>query len=121
MAKNNVNSGETITAAATDPTTPASGDPVRVGEIPGVAITDESAGGNTSGETTIAIRGVFDLSVKAIDGSGNSAVALGDRLYYVDADTPKLSKKATGHLFGKALGTVTSSNTGTIPVLLIQA
>jgi predicted RecA/RadA family phage recombinase len=121
MAKNFVQDGKTINAAASHPATPASGDPVRVGTIPGVAITAESEGGNASGETTIQTEGVFNLSVKGIDGSGDSAVAAGDKIYYVDADTPVLSKKDSGYLFGKALGTVGSGSTATIAVLLIQA
>jgi predicted RecA/RadA family phage recombinase len=121
MAKNYVQPGDSINAAASDPATPASGDPVRVGEIAGVAITAEGAGDNATGETTIATKGVFNLSVKGVDAGGNSAVAVGDKLYYVDADTPKLSKKVAGHLFGKALGIVNSGATATIPVLLIQA
>ena len=96
----------------TDPTTPASGDPVLCGQIPGVALAAE----DTAGVTTVAIDGVFNLSVKGVDGSGNSAVAAGDAIYYVTGDTPKLSKKATGVLFGYALGTVGSSSTATIPV-----
>jgi predicted RecA/RadA family phage recombinase len=121
MAQNFVQEGKTINAAATDPAAPASGDPVRVGEIAGVAVTAEGEGGNATGETTIATRGVFDLSVKGVDGVGDSAVAAGDKIYYVDADDPKLSKKDTGRLFGKALGAVTAGATATIPVLLIQA
>ncbi len=120
MAKNFVQEGKYINAAASDPATPASGDPVRVGEIAGVAVTKEGEGGNASADTTIATEGVFNLSVKGVNGSGNSAVAKGDKIYYVDADTPKLSKKTTGHLFGKALGAVESGATTTIPVMLIQ-
>lgn len=96
----------------THPTTPASGDPVRCGQTPGVALTTEG----TDGLTTVAEDGVFNLSVKGIDGSGNSAVADGDILYYVDADTPPLSKKTSGVRFGYAKGAVGSSSTGTIPV-----
>ena len=121
MAQNYVQPGKYINAAASDPAAPASGDPVRVGEIPGVAVTAEGEGGNATGETTIATEGVFSLSVKGVDGVGDSAVAKGDKIYYVDADTPKLSKKNTGHLFGKALGAVTAGATATIDVLLIQA
>jgi predicted RecA/RadA family phage recombinase len=121
MAQNYVQPGEYINAVASDPATPASGDPVRVGTIPGVAVTKEGEGGNASTETTIATRGVFNLSVKGVDGVGNSAVAKGDKLYYVDGDTPKLSKKTSGALFGKALGAVDSAATATIPVMLIQA
>jgi len=95
-----------------DPATPASGDPVLCGQIPGVALAAEDA----AGVTTVALNGAFDLSVKGIDGSGNSAVALGDNIYYVTGDTPKLSKKATGVFFGRALGTVSSSATATITV-----
>jgi predicted RecA/RadA family phage recombinase len=121
MAQNYVQPGKYINAAASHPAAPASGDPVRVGTIAGVAITAEGAGGNAAGETTIATEGVFNLAVKAVDGTGDSAVAPGDKIYYVDADTPVLSKKASGALFGKALGAVAEGETATIPVLLIQA
>ncbi len=121
MAKNFVQKGHTIVAAASDPAAPASGDPVLVGTIAGVALTREGEGGNASTDTTIATEGVFNLSVKGVDGGGNSAVAVGDRIYYVTGDTPKLSKKTSGVLFGKALGAVTLGQTATIPVLLIQA
>ena len=94
------------------PAVPASGDPVRTGQRPGVALTNEDA----NGQTTCAENGVFSLSVKGVDGSGNVAVADGDILYYVDADTPVLSKKATGVRFGYARGAVTSGGTATIPV-----
>ncbi|MEW6555084.1 MAG: DUF2190 family protein [Actinomycetota bacterium] len=92
----------------------SSGDPVAVGQITGVALIDTDADGNI----TLKRNGSADLSVKGIDGSGNSAVAVGDAIYYVEADTPKLSKKATGVLFGYALGTVGSGQTATIEVLL---
>ncbi len=121
MSQNFVQPGHKINAAATDPATPASGDPVIVGTIPGVAETAEAEGGNSAGETTIATEGVFNLSVKGVDGGGNSVVAVGDKIFYVIADTPKLSKKNTGVLFGKALGAVTSGATATIPVMLVQA
>lgn len=121
MAQNFVQPGKYINAAASHPAAPASGDPVRVGTIAGVAVTDEGAGGNAATETTIATEGVFNLSVKGVDGAGDSAVAPGDKIYYTDADTPVLNKKSTGYLFGKALGSVAGGATATIPVLLIQA
>lgn len=97
----------------TDPTTPASGDPVVEGQIPGVALAAEDA----NGDTTVALDGDFTLSVKGVDSSGNSAVASGDIIYYQTGDTPKLSKKATGGVrFGYARGTVGSSSTATIRV-----
>ena len=75
-------------------------------------------------KTSVTFRGVHLLSVKGVDGGGNSAVAVGDRLYYTDADTPPISKKATGRPVGFAVetetspGTVSSGATTTIPVLL---
>lgn len=113
MAKNRVyEDGRRLSLAATDPATPASGDPVVVGQMPGVALTDERSDGTTS----IDFGGVYSLAVRGVDGVGNSAVAVGDILYYVAADTPKLSKKNTGVRFGYALGTVAAGATATIPV-----
>lgn len=91
-----------------------SGDPVVVGQIPGVALIDRDA----DGKATITRRGAHLLSVKGIDGGGNSAVAVGDILYHTQADTPKLSKKATGVRFGYADEAVTSGATATIRVIV---
>jgi len=112
------NEGDQLSLAATDPATPAEGDPVLVGQIPGVALTNEIADSADplNGKTTVKMNGVAKLSVKGIDGGGNSAVAVGDIIYYVTADTPKLSKKATGVRFGYALETVGSGATATIEV-----
>ncbi|MGI5233851.1 capsid cement protein [Actinoallomurus sp. CA-142502] len=104
--------GDCLDLVCTDPAVPASGDPVRVGQLPGVAQTKERADGTTS----VKLNGTATFSVKGVDGSGNAAVAVGDLLYYVDADTPKLSKKATGVRFGYALGAVTSGATASIEV-----
>lgn len=91
-----------------------SGDPLVLGQLPGVALIDTNADGNV----TIKTDGVFNLSVKGVDGSGNKAVAIGDIIYYVDGDTPKLSVKSSGVRYGYALGAVTSGATKTIPVKL---
>lgn len=92
-----------------------SGDPIVVGQIPGVALTSSET---TTNNVTIKTNGVFNLSVKGIDGGGNSAVAIGDILYHTAADTPPVSKKATGVRFGYALEAVGSGLTGTIKVKL---
>lgn len=102
----------TLNCVPTAPTTVDSGDPVLLGKLPGVALTDEDSDGNA----TIAISGVFQLSVKGEDGSGNSAVAAGDILYY---DSDVINKDVTnGTRFGYALGAVTSGSTSTIDVLI---
>lgn len=122
MAKNEIfRDGDNLSVTCSHPTTPASGDPVRYGELVGVATTAEDT---VSGKTTVTFKGVHLLSVKGVDGSGNAAVAAGDKIYYVDADTPVLSKKATGRFAGYAVesgsnaGTVASGATATIPVKL---
>lgn len=91
-----------------------SGDPVVIGQIPGVLETDADA----ANKAVVNLTGVFNLSVKGVDASANAAVAVGDAIYYVQADTPKLSKKNTGVLFGYALGAVVSGATTTIEVRL---
>jgi predicted RecA/RadA family phage recombinase len=91
-----------------------SGDPVVVGQLPAVALTST----DTAGNVTVKTDGVFALSVKGVDGSGNKAVAIGDIIYHVDADTPKLSVKSAGVRFGYALEAVTSGATKTIKVKL---
>lgn len=113
--------GWSIPVVCSHPTTPSSGDPVRFGERTGIALTDESEGGNTTGETTVYFGPcVVDVSVKGVDGSGNSAVAVGDSIYYVDADTPPLSKKASGYFFGFAMETISSGSTDTIQVAKVD-
>lgn len=110
---------ETVSITATVPVGTVSGDPVILGlttsKLPGVAVTDRDA----DGEATVERDGSFDLQCKAIDSSGNSAIAKYDPIYYHDADTPKLSKKATsGILYGWANSTLASGATGTVEVVL---
>lgn len=119
MATNRVRAdGYQLSVICTNPATPTTGAPVRFGYATGVALTDESAGGNASGYTSVDFGPrVWDLSVKGVDDNGNSAVSVGDAIFYVDADTPKLSKKASGYFFGFALEAVNSAATATINVL----
>lgn len=106
-----------VNVVVTDPTTPTSGAPVRYGLMTGVALTDEGGGGNIATETSVDFGPrEWDLSVKGINDAGNSAVAVGDAIFYVDADTPKLSKKSSGYFFGFANEAVVSAATTTIKV-----
>lgn len=110
MAKNQKREwGRHISVTPTDGAA-LSGAPGRVGERAGVAENDIG----TDGTTVMDFDGVYSLAVQGIDGAGNSAVAVGDILYYVDANTPKLSKVATGHRFGYAHGVVASGNASTV-------
>jgi predicted RecA/RadA family phage recombinase len=115
VAKNVIfETSDTESVTVTDPATPVSGDPVLFGDLPGLALTDESKGGNPTGKTTVKFRGVVDVSVKGVNGGGNSAVADGDVIYYVAADTPKLSKKTTGVRYGVAMGKPTDAAGATL-------
>jgi hypothetical protein len=90
-----------------------SGAPGRYGTLTGVALADKRTDNLTPmdfGPT------VWNLSVKGANDAGNVAVAAGDLLFYVDADTPKISKKQSGYLFGVALAAVNSGATTTIAV-----
>jgi predicted RecA/RadA family phage recombinase len=114
MATNKIQEGKTL--RVTVDSTVEAGDPVVVGaSIKGVALTDYSA---TDEKATIDTEGVFDLSVQAVNDAGNSAVAIGDRLYYVSTDSPVLSKKKSGVPFGIALEAISSGLTATINVKL---
>lgn len=94
-----------------------SGAPVLVGKMTGVALTDRDSSGNA----IVDHGGVYDLSVKGIDDAGNSAVAVGDQLFFTNADTPEISKKESGYFFGYALEAVNSGATATIMVKQIDA
>lgn len=123
MATNAVhNEGRKLSVTCSHPTTPASGLPARVGQSVGVAVTDE----RTDGTTTVDFGdAVYDLSVKGVNDAGNSAVAVGDQLFYVDADiddgTGFLSKKDSGYFFGFANEAVTSGATATAEVRIVNA
>ncbi len=116
MATNTVHMWtKSLSVAATQPATPESGDPVIYGQIPGVALIDETA----DGLTTIALDGVFLLSVKG-ETTSNAAIAAGAIVYYDSAATPhKLNADNTnGVRFGYALDAVDSGATATIRVLV---
>lgn len=111
-----------MSVVVTHPTAPVSNDPVRYGLRTGVALVDEAEGGNPTGYTTVDFGDrEWKLSVKGVNDSGNSAVAVGDPIYYVDADTPPLSKKASGYFFGFASEVVTSGATASIKVVHVQS
>jgi predicted RecA/RadA family phage recombinase len=83
--------GDQLAVVVTHPTTPNSGDPVRVGALCGVALTDED---EDTGLTTVQFDGVFRLSVTAA-----TAITPGSVIHYDDAAGPGtgvLSNDATG-------------------------
>lgn len=88
-----------------------SGDPRLVGHLAGVAQTAVAEGGNPAGHASMALTGVFDLSVTG------AVASVGLPIYITSAHA--LTTTATGnHLFGHALATKAAA-AGVIPVRLI--
>lgn len=100
--------------AATDPATPTSGDPVVFGQIPGVALTDEGAGGNGAGLISMDTEGGYEMSVTGADGSGNAAITAGD-IIYLDSGVLNVDD-TNGVRWGYALEDVASGATSDIKV-----
>lgn len=115
--------GYSLSVAVSHPTAPDSGDPVRYGNLTGVALTDEGAGGNAATHTTVDFGpAVWEVSVDDNEGSG---IAVGDAIFYHDTGTgnptTSLNNTATAHdaYFGVALETVAANQTATIKVMHI--
>ena len=111
MAKNFVQEGKNLTLPVG--TGVKSGDPVAVGEIVGVALTNA----DDNGYATVQTEGVFKLSVVGNDGTNDASISVGDALYY-NAGT--INKNTAGVLFGYALEAVGAGETKTIDVLIAR-
>lgn len=104
MAKNFVQVGENLTLPVTNDV--KSGELVQVGEVIGVALTDAKTDDGTNYYTTIATKGVWNLTLKATTTVGGVVSA-----------APKGGSKAVP--VGFALEAVTHSSTDiVVPVLL---
>lgn len=112
---------ETLGAIA--PTNPlvvvAAGNPVRLGNMTGVALTLEGQGGNAAGQCTVdfGLR-VWDLLVTDAVGGG---IAAGDVLFYQDGAPGTITNGAAGFFFGFALEPVGMGLTATIRVLHVPS
>lgn len=118
LATGDVIDGKAVTSGA--PNDPfKSGDPVKLGAaLAGVALknaTDTIANGGTA---PIALVGVYTLSVKAHNGTANTAVAIGDKLYYDTGANGPVNVNSGGAPIGVALAAVNSGSTTSIQVLL---
>lgn len=122
MANNAVfEPGYKLSVVVSHPATPVSGEPVRYGQLTGIAETDEGGGGNAATKTTVNFGpGVWDVVVDDADGGG---IAVGDPIYFHDTGTGTgavhLNNVATGMdaFFGIALEAVSGAATTLINVL----
>lgn len=87
----------------------SSGDPVMIGAMPGVALTDR----DDEGFATVDHGGAYRLAVEATEG----AIAVGDVLYFQSVGDP-LDNDDGGDHFGYALQAVASGLEASIPVKL---
>jgi hypothetical protein len=103
--------GWSLNLTCTKPDKPNSGDPVRIGNLTGIALTDEDAAGKTVVNT-----GPF-VAKFSVKDNGGSGIAVGDTIWYHDDATPVLDNVSTGgYYYGIALETIIAEQTATIQV-----
>lgn len=94
-----------------------SGNLIVVGDAAMVALTDYDT---DTGAFTADFAGAHEIEVVAEDDSGNSAVMIGDWLYYDRASEVVNKDSTAGPVVGQALEKVTAGATSTIGVKLQQ-
>lgn len=103
--------GWSLNLTCTTPGKPNSGDPVRIGNLTGIALTDEDATGKTVVNTGPF---VAEFSVKDNGGTG---IDVGAPIWYHDDATPALDNvSAGGYYYGIALEAISAKQTATIRV-----
>ena len=103
--------GWSLDLACTTPDKPNSGDPVRIGNLTGIALTDEDAAGKTVVNT-----GPF-VAKFSVKDNGNTGIAIGAPIWYHDDATPVLDNVSTGgYYYGIALEAISTGQTATIQV-----
>jgi hypothetical protein len=103
--------GWSLNLTCTKPDEPNSGDPVRIGNLTGIALTDEDAAGKTVVNT-----GPF-VAKFSVKDNGNTGIAIGAPIWYHDDATPALDNvSAGGYYYGIALEAINTGQTATIQV-----
>lgn len=114
MATNYVQEGKTVKLGVSSGA--VSGDFEMVGDLATVLLDDA----DSSDEAVCALEGVFDLTVNGRVDAGDSAVSVGDKLYWDSGDAQINKDETNGVFMGYALGSVSSGSSATIPVRLKQ-
>jgi len=112
MAKNiNYTPGWRKNYVCTKPDKPVSGDPVRIGNMTGIALTDEDAAGKT-----VVDKGPFSAKFTVKD-NGVAGIGVGDTIWYHDDQDPVLDNvPAGGYYFGMAEEAIAAGQTAIIEV-----
>lgn len=109
MAKNEVfNEGDQVSLPVTADT--PSGSPVQVGELVGVALCKEGEGGNADGFATVALKGVYNVTV-------TGALATYGLPVYITSAYALVITTTGNRLFGHSMGTK-AGGAGTVAVRL---
>ena len=118
--------GDQLFRKLTQPTSGGKvGDPGLVGKRPGILLIDQIAAGAgvptaEVGCATVKFNGSHRFNAHAVTAGGNSAIALGDELYYDAApggSNPVINKDSTnGVFFGYAASTLASGTAGVVVV-----
>jgi hypothetical protein len=97
--------GDVLEVTVDSPLVPTSGVPCRWGNLCGIATLAESAGGVTTGNTMVDFSGgVYNLNV-----TSSGAIAVGDELWFHDANPPVINNVSTsGYAFGVSRGVIAS-------------
>jgi len=112
MAKNKVFDGDVVTI---EKASVESGDIVVENYLKGVALTDS----DSDDKVQVANKGVWEIKVKAHDGSSDSKVEVGDKLYF-DSSEDRLDKNDSGTFFGIALEEVSEGEEEDAQVMIVQ-
>lgn len=112
MATNRVREHGTRLALAV-PDGTVSGDPLILGGLPCVAVTDQDEW--TEGEASVQTDGTWRFPVKGEGPGGNEAISVGE-IIYIDTDGEMNTDETNGTRFGYALQAVESGATTEIEV-----
>jgi hypothetical protein len=109
--------GYQLAVIVSDPAVPVSGDPVRFGQLTGIAMNDEGAGGVLATQTIVDF-GPFVATIPVEDELAlGGGIAVGDALFYDDTGSNVNNDNVNGYFFGMALAIVGNGLTATIAVL----
>jgi hypothetical protein len=117
MAKNEINTHYGLHRSFTK-ATKSSGDPVLIGDqgLHGVCLTDTGADGKAVVDLGPGV--VYDIPVKGHNGTIDTAVDIGDKVYYTDGEA-FLDVDPAATFFGYALEAVSSGATTTVNVFVV--
>ncbi|HLF28217.1 MAG TPA: capsid cement protein [Anaerolineae bacterium] len=115
MATNIVIEGHSVNMKVAVPVGTVAGDPVEIVDLHGVALTTRDGDGKATVKFPFAY--VAKHTVEAVNNAGDSAVAIGDKLYYDTAADIKINKDgANGKGYGYALETIDAGGSDAIKV-----